>query len=98
GDCLGPFSGRVAPLARVIHEKTGGNPFFIGQFLGSLTRDGSLEYDPRSRAFSYDLDRIESKAATDNVVDFLVERLRALPPEAQTALSLASCIGHTFDT
>lgn len=97
-DGLGPLSDRIEPLARVIHEKTGGNPFFIGQFLDSLTRDGSLAYDPRRRAFTYDLERVEAKAATDNVVDFLIGRLRALPPAAQTALSLASCIGHTFDT
>ena len=33
---------RVAPLAQLMHEKTGGNPFFLIQFLYALAEEGLL--------------------------------------------------------
>ena len=36
---------RAAPLAQLVHEKTGGNPFFAIQFLSSLADEGMLVFD-----------------------------------------------------
>ena len=36
---------RAAPLARLVHEKTGGNPFFTIQFLTALAEEGLLAFD-----------------------------------------------------
>src|SRR5262249_21465888 len=33
---------QVAPLARLVHSKTGGNPFFAIQFLSALAEEGAL--------------------------------------------------------
>src|SRR4029077_14534465 len=33
---------RAAPLAKLVHEKTAGNPFFVVQFLQSLAEEGWL--------------------------------------------------------
>ena len=35
------------PLAQLVHEKTGGNPFFTIQFLTALAEEGLLAFDPR---------------------------------------------------
>jgi len=34
-----------------VHEKTGGNPFFVIQFLTALAEEGLLAFDPVTRAW-----------------------------------------------
>src|ERR1700693_5377386 len=36
----------AAPLAQLVHEKTGGNPFFAVQFISSLAEEGLLRFEP----------------------------------------------------
>ena len=36
----------AAPLAQLVHEKTGGNPFFAIQFLHALADEGLLTLRP----------------------------------------------------
>ena len=40
---------RAAPLAQLVHEKTGGNPFFTIQFLSALANEGLLVFDHGKR-------------------------------------------------
>ena len=37
---------RARPLAQLVHEKTGGNPFFAIQFITALAEEGLLAFDP----------------------------------------------------
>ncbi len=46
---------RLEPLSRLVHEKTGGNPFFVIQFVRGLRDDGLLVFDVASSAWSWDL-------------------------------------------
>ena len=41
----------VQPLAELVHEKTGGNPFFAIQFLTALAEEGLLRLDPDASAW-----------------------------------------------
>src|SRR6516225_2016846 len=36
---------RIAPLAQLVHDKTGGNPFFVIQFLQALAEEDLLTFD-----------------------------------------------------
>jgi predicted ATPase/serine phosphatase RsbU (regulator of sigma subunit)/tRNA A-37 threonylcarbamoyl transferase component Bud32 len=87
----------VEPLARLVLRKTHGNPFFLNQFVTDLHKQGLLAWDGAAHRWSWSLGRIEDAKATDNVIDFMITKLRRLGPESQRALSLAACIGHTFD-
>jgi serine/threonine protein kinase len=42
------------PLAKLVHEKTGGNPFFAIQFLTALAEEGLLRRDPDAGAWVWD--------------------------------------------
>src|SRR5262249_13890808 len=44
-------------LAQLVHEKTGGNPFFAIRFLSALADEGFLAFDPIAAQWSWDLDR-----------------------------------------
>jgi PAS domain S-box-containing protein len=87
----------VEPLARVVEQKTGGNPFFVVEFIKDLHQDGLLSSDNTRGAWLWDFDRIRSLATTDNLVEFMANKIRTLQPGAQDALKLAASIGSRFD-
>jgi len=86
----------VAPLSQYVLKKTQGNPFFLNQFLMALYQQDLLRLDLATATWQWDLPRIAALQVTDNLVDFLLGKLRLLPEATQAALSLAACIGHQF--
>ncbi len=85
----------VQPLSALAREKTGGNPFFLLQFLLTLNQDGLLARTPKG-TWRWDADRVRGKGYSDNIVDFMVGKLRQLPTETQRLLRLAACVGSSF--
>ncbi|QRK09177.1 AAA family ATPase [Archangium violaceum] len=85
----------VVPLSALVLEKTGGNPFFLIQLMLTLNQDGLLTRTPDGR-WRWDADGVREKGYSDNVVDFMVGRLRLLPDGAQHLLRLSACVGNTF--
>src|SRR4029079_9691567 len=84
------------PLADVIQKKTGGNPFFVKEFIRSLHDSGVLTFAAGS-GWRWDLARIDALAYTDNVVDLMVRTIARLPPSAVEALNLDAAIGNRFE-
>lgn len=97
-DTLTRRTGELATLAALITRKTGGNPFFLGQFLHEIARQGLLSFDPVARHWGWDATAIEAARVTDNVVDLVVEKLARLEPRTQAVLKFAAAIGHRFDS
>ncbi len=85
------------PLAEVLVRKTGGNPFFVSQFLTVLSEKELIRYSPEEKRWTWDLVAIEFLAVTENVVDLLIDQLHGFSSETRRLLSLAACIGNTFD-
>ncbi len=85
------------PLAQLVHEKTGGNPFFAIQFLTALAEEGLLVFDPEPGFWTWDLARIRAKGYTDNVVDLMVGKLKRLPDTTQEALKQLACLGNAVE-
>jgi PAS domain S-box-containing protein len=93
-DALRASRQRVAPLARLIHDKTGGNPFFAIQFLTGLVDEGLVAFDRPRAHWSWDTERVLAKSFTENVVDFMVNKLERLPAETQSAVRNLACLGN----
>jgi PAS domain S-box-containing protein len=93
-DTLSCELGHAAPLARLVHEKTGGNPFFAIQFISALAEEGLLRFDHDAAHWHWELDRLHAKGYTDNVVDLMVGRLTRLPVATQAALQQLACLGN----
>ncbi|WP_437873536.1 AAA family ATPase [Sorangium sp. So ce363] len=87
----------AAPLSDLVHEKTGGNPFFAIQFLSALHEERLIEFDEGAEAFRWDVARIRGKGFTDNVVDLMVGKLVRLSPSTQRALQQLACLGNTAE-
>jgi PAS domain S-box-containing protein len=87
----------AASLAQLVHEKTAGNPFFVIQFLHALTEESLLTFDHETAQWCWDLDRIQAKGYTDNIVDLMVGKLTRLPTETQKALQQLACLGNSAE-
>ncbi|MGF6985189.1 PAS domain S-box-containing protein [Paraburkholderia atlantica] len=88
---------QALPLARLVHQKTDGNPFFAGQLLTNLVEEGLLEFEPDSVSWRWNLEQIDAKGFTDNVVELMIRRLQRLSPRAQDALKMLACLGSQAD-
>jgi PAS domain S-box-containing protein len=84
----------AAPLAQLVHEKTGGNPFFAKRFIASLAEEGLLTFDHDAGCWSWDLGRIHAKGYTDNLVDLMVAKLARLTVATQKAVQHLACLGN----
>jgi PAS domain S-box-containing protein len=87
----------AAPLARLVWDKSGGNPFFTRQFLATLAEERLLQFDAGDGAWRWNLTRIRAKGFTDNVADLMVGKLARLPQETQDALARFACLGNAAD-
>src|SRR6201987_5632871 len=87
--------GSARRLARLVHGKTFGNPFFAIQFLIALAEEGLLTFDRDAARWTWDLNRIRAKGYTDNVVDLLLGKLRRLPATTQAILKRLACLGNS---
>ncbi len=92
----GPKS--AGPLALLVHEKTGGNPFFAIQFLLALAEEGLLRFERGTAAWVWDLGRIRAKGYSGNVVDLMLGKLQRLPEHTQTALHRIASLGNVVET
>jgi PAS domain S-box-containing protein len=87
----------ATPLAQLVQEKTGGNPFFVIQFIYALVEEQLLTFDHHSARWFWDLNRIHAKGYTDNVVELMVGKLNRLPVETQKALQELACLGNSAE-
>jgi PAS domain S-box-containing protein len=85
------------PLAQLVQEKTGGNPFFVIQFFAALGEEELLTFDPEQAIWRWDVARIRAKGYTDNVVDLMVGKLKRLPDMTQEALKQLACLGNVVE-
>jgi class 3 adenylate cyclase len=82
-------------LASQISAETGGNPFFVGEILRSLTESGAVTFDQASGRWS-----VEQGAATmlpESVREVIDRRIDRLGGEARGVLRAAAVIGRSFD-
>ena len=96
-DALRQEVGDTAELAHFVHDRTLGNPFFVGELLRELHASHLLTYDPVEDGWAWDLERIRTVGITDNVVELMAEKIQRLAKPSQDMLTLAACIGSTFD-
>jgi predicted ATPase/signal transduction histidine kinase/CheY-like chemotaxis protein len=96
-DTLKSNVAETQPLAELIFRKTQGNPFFINEFLKSLPAENLLKFDINQRKWLWNLEDIQQRGITDNVVELMRGKIQNLPEPTQDVLQLAASIGNQFD-
>jgi len=82
-------------IAKIAYLKTGGNPFFLNQFLTSLYDDKIVIFESGS-GWKWDFDRMRKLSVTENVIDLMASKIIKLSREAQNLLKLCACVGNRF--
>ncbi|MEM7179837.1 MAG: AAA family ATPase [Spirochaetota bacterium] len=83
-------------LAEIVYTKTNGNPFFVGEFLKNLYSKNLLYYDYNSYRWIFEENQVRTLDFSDNVVTFMIEKIREVSDTALPILQIASCIGNQF--
>ncbi len=96
-DTLGCPLKRASPLARLVFEKTGGNPFFINRFVEALHAEGLIAFNAEAGFWECDVARVGTLALGDDIMEFMTRQVEKLPAGTQEALKLAACVGSAFD-
>jgi predicted ATPase/serine phosphatase RsbU (regulator of sigma subunit) len=95
-DTLYSTPNSVKYLAELVMNKTGGNPFFVNQFMKTLHAEKLITFDLQQHSWQWNIAQIEAQNITDNVVELMIGKLKKLPTLTQQVLRLASCIGASF--
>ncbi|MCP5161393.1 MAG: AAA family ATPase [Hahellaceae bacterium] len=96
-DALHRPPAELQPLVDLILAKTGGNPFFVGEFLKTLYTEKLLDFNLAQQRWCWQIHAIEAKGITGNVVELMLRKMTQLPPDTQSMLQLAACVGNRFE-
>ncbi|NEQ73665.1 MAG: AAA family ATPase [Okeania sp. SIO2C9] len=96
-DTLKQNAEKICDLAWLVMGKTGGNPFFVNEFLQALHSEKLLNFNHKLRVWQWNIEVINARVFTDNVVELMVIKLQQLPKSSQEFLSIAACLGADFD-
>ena len=80
-------------VASLVHERTGGNPFFLEELSQTLVEEGILRVEDGAVVVAGALDGLH---VPDTVQAVIRARLDRLPREAREVLRLASVVGREF--
>jgi tetratricopeptide (TPR) repeat protein len=81
-------------LGSTIHDRTGGNPFFVEEFARALAESGEVTVRDGEPWLTRGLDSLRLPRTVEAIIRSRVDRLA---PGAREALRLAAVIGHDFD-
>jgi predicted ATPase/class 3 adenylate cyclase len=96
-DALAVAPTRSASLATLVHERTGGNAFFVRQLLLALDEQGAIAFDRASLAWTWDLEAARKAGFTDDVVELMTAKIARLPADSAGVLQTAACLGGRFE-
>ncbi len=96
-DSLGSADREVIDsLSDLIYSKTGGNAFFVNEFLKNLYDEKLIIFDFTKKIWTWDIKNINAKNVTSNVVDLMAQKIERMPEETRRILQLGSCVGSQF--
>ncbi|MFV0347590.1 MAG: AAA family ATPase [Halodesulfovibrio sp.] len=96
-DTLQPSVIKFEGLARIIHDRTHGNPFFMHAFLEFIHDSGLLQYDTAKRAWRWSGNKKDTEAFPEDVVSLFAKRFRQQAPGKQRLLFQAASLGNVFE-
>lgn len=93
-DTLNLSKNNATELAKILHNRTGGNPFHVNEVFKSLYEKGFIFIE--NNAWKFDILKISEVAISENVIDLLVEKIQLLPPQRIELLKMAASVGNWF--
>lgn len=82
-----------APLVALLHERTGGNPFFLEEMCHALQEDGTLRIENGAVEMAGSIDALSLPGTVQAVIRARLDRLDA---QARDTLLVSSVVGREF--
>ncbi|MCR8643427.1 AAA family ATPase [Paenibacillus sp. N1-5-1-14] len=83
-------------IAKVLLEKTDGNPFYMKQLLQDLIDQKRVVFEQTSRLWIWDLASITAMNLSDNATEYMANKINYFPKKMRYALGIAACLGSEF--
>jgi len=84
-------------LSRTIYQKTHGNSFFVHQFLKNMMDKSLLNLDRKTGTWQVDDQGLASLNVSENVVEFMQDRLQKFDAEIIDILKIIGATGHNVE-
>jgi histidine kinase len=81
-------------IAQVLYDKTKGNPFFINAVFKDFYDKDLIQFSGDS--WNYNIIKIREEKITENVIDFMILKVRDISTENLEILKFAACVGNWF--
>lgn len=81
-------------IAKVLDTKTKGNPFFVNAVFKDFYDKDLIQFSNNS--WTCNLTKIQEEKISENVVDFMIEKVKDLSPPNLEILKFAACVGSWF--
>lgn len=90
-------SADIRALSDLVHKRSGGNPFYVNQFLQVIQREGLVQLSSSGK-WIFEVESIQREIRiADGLLDLLYRRIQHLHPNLNEALKVASLLGYHFD-
>ena len=96
-DTLLPTAKNVSDLARIVEDKTKGNPFFVKSLIVFLLDFKLLWFDDRQKCWKWKIDEENEHILPENILELFVMKLNRLNKDVSSLFSLAACLGNRFN-
>jgi len=83
-------------LSSHVHERTKGNPYYLGKYLKRATEERIIRFNFAQGYWEADLVRLEQMLIADDLAGFLVHELDRLNPRTLKMAQMASVLGFEF--
>ncbi|MEK3912843.1 AAA family ATPase [Paenibacillus sp. FSL H7-0331] len=93
---LGGELERSRRLAKLLYQKTGGNPLYLHRLLDSLYREKKLVFDAKQAFWTWNEEAIKELPDDLDVLQLIGARIRTLPPDTIDLLGIAGAMGQRF--
>ncbi|MCW5715539.1 MAG: AAA family ATPase [Bauldia sp.] len=95
-DQVGRSEEERAGLAAYLHDRTGGNPFYVHQVVEALLSRRLVWYDFPTGSWRCDLGAIEAQDTGADVANIVARRLSELSDDCRRLLATAAFLGASF--
>lgn len=85
----------IGELAAICLQKTGGNPYFLRQFLLSANQQGHLAFSRLTQRWEWDITGLKASQITSNRAEFARKKIPSVPAATTALLRTAACLGDS---
>lgn len=95
-DIIGEKENELLILAKHLREKTNGNAFFVQEMIKEIFEQKLIKYNLEIGTWEISIEEIKALDFSENVIVFLIKKMKQMSNQSQILIQYAACVGNTF--